>query len=126
MRESDAGIQPGSRCDLYEEMQIAGGNSCPTRNNRVAGLRLGGDLATTPPFPMTTIGVAIIGCGGITLQNHLPSLALCADTRAVALCDSDAATLEKASRDTGIGVTSTNYEEIVRRDDVHAVIIATP
>ncbi len=75
---------------------------------------------------MKTIGVAIIGCGGISLQNHLPGLALCADTRAVALCDSDAATLEKASRDTGIGATSTNYEDIVRRDDVHAVIIATP
>ncbi len=75
---------------------------------------------------MNTIGVAIIGCGGITLQNHLPGLALCADTRVVALCDTNAATLEKASRDTGIHITSTNYEEIVKRDDVQAVIIATP
>jgi predicted dehydrogenase len=75
---------------------------------------------------MKTIGVAIIGCGGITLQNHLPGLALCADTKAVALCDNNPAMLEKASRDTGINVTSTNYEEIVRRDDVDAVIIATP
>src|ERR1041385_8945844 len=75
---------------------------------------------------MNNIGIAIIGCGGITLQNHLPGLALCADTRVVALCDTNAATLEKASRDTGIGTTSTNYEEIVKRDDVHAVIIATP
>ncbi|HEY3900489.1 MAG TPA: Gfo/Idh/MocA family oxidoreductase [Chthoniobacter sp.] len=75
---------------------------------------------------MKTIGVAIIGCGGITLQNHLPGLALCAETRVVALCDTNAATLEKASRDTGITVTSTKYEDIVTRDDVHAVIIATP
>jgi predicted dehydrogenase len=75
---------------------------------------------------MKTIGVAIIGCGGITLQNHLPGLALCAETRVVALCDSNPATLEKAARDTGITVTSTNYEELVRRDDVDAVIIATP
>lgn len=75
---------------------------------------------------MNTIGVAIIGCGGITLQNHLPGLALCADTRVVALCDTNPATLEKASRDTGINVTSTDYEEIVKRDDVQAVIIATP
>jgi predicted dehydrogenase len=75
---------------------------------------------------MKTIGVAIIGCGGITLQNHLPGLALCADTRVVALCDTNAATLEKASRETGITVTSTKYEDIVTRDDVHAVIIATP
>jgi predicted dehydrogenase len=75
---------------------------------------------------MNTIGVAIIGCGGITLQNHLPGLALCAETRVVALCDTNAAMLEKASRDTGIHVASTKYEEIVTRDDVHAVIIATP
>src|SRR5207247_8068246 len=27
---------------------------------------------------------------------------------------------------TGVTVTSTKYEEVVRRDDVHAVIIATP
>ena len=75
---------------------------------------------------MNTIGVAIVGCGGITLQNHLPGLALCKDTRVTALCDNNAATLEKASRDTGINVTSTKYEEIVTRDDVQAVIIATP
>jgi predicted dehydrogenase len=70
--------------------------------------------------------VAIIGCGGITLQNHLPGLALCPDTRVVALCDADPATLERARSQTGVTVTSTRYEEIVTRDDVHAVIIATP
>jgi predicted dehydrogenase len=72
------------------------------------------------------IGVAIVGCGGITLQNHLPGLALCPDTRVVALCDNDAATLERARQQTGITVSSTKYEEIVKRDDVQAVIIATP
>lgn len=75
---------------------------------------------------MKSIGIAIIGCGGITLQNHLPGIALCADTRVVALCDTNAATLERASRETGIAVTSTDYAEIVQRDDVQAVIIATP
>src|SRR5688500_15367351 len=75
---------------------------------------------------MNTLGIAIIGCGGVTLQNHLPGLALCAETKLVAICDSNAAALETASRDTGITTTSTNYEEIVRRDDVQAVIVATP
>lgn len=75
---------------------------------------------------MKTIGVAIIGCGGITLQNHLPGLALCADTQVVALCDTNAATLERASRDTGIATISQKYDDVVRRDDVDAVIIATP
>src|SRR3989442_12586518 len=75
---------------------------------------------------MKKIGIAIIGCGGITLQNHLPGLALCPESKVVALCDSDAETLQKASRRTGINVTATQYEEIMKRKDVEAVIIATP
>jgi predicted dehydrogenase len=75
---------------------------------------------------MKPIGVAIIGCGGITLQNHLPGFALCPETRVVALCDNDAATLERARQQTGVAVASTKFEEIVKRDDIHAVIIATP
>src|SRR5437762_10114212 len=75
---------------------------------------------------MKQIGIAIIGCGGITLQNHLPGLALCPECKVVALCDSDAETLQKASRQTGLNVTATRYEEIVKREDVDAVIIATP
>ncbi|HVY72194.1 MAG TPA: Gfo/Idh/MocA family oxidoreductase [Verrucomicrobiae bacterium] len=75
---------------------------------------------------MSTLNFAIVGCGGITLQNHLPGLALCPDVKVTALCDSDAATLERARQQTGVTITSTNYEEIVKRDDIHAVIIATP
>ena len=75
---------------------------------------------------MKPLGVAIIGCGGISLQNHLPGLALCPETKVVALCDADANTLQRASQQTGITATATRYEEIVTRDDVQAVIIATP
>jgi predicted dehydrogenase len=75
---------------------------------------------------MSQLGFAIIGCGGVTLQNHLPGLALCPDTAVVALCDSDAATLERARSQAGVAAVSTRYEEILKRDDVHAVIIATP
>lgn len=72
------------------------------------------------------IGVALVGCGGITLQNHLPGLALCPEVRVTALCDSDAGVLERARQQTGVQVCSTDYREIVQRDDVQAVIIATP
>ena len=75
---------------------------------------------------MSKLNFAIIGCGGITLQNHLPGLALCPETQVTALCDADGACLERARQQTGVAVTSTSYEEIVQRDDVHAVIIATP
>jgi predicted dehydrogenase len=76
--------------------------------------------------PSKSLNVAIIGCGGITLQNHLPGLALCPDVKVVALCDADAATLERARQQTGIAITAPRHEDIVKREDVHAVIIATP
>lgn len=75
---------------------------------------------------MKPLGVAIIGCGGITLQNHLPGLTLCPDVKVVALCDTNPACLEQARQQTGVSATSTDYNEIVKRDDVQAVIIATP
>ncbi len=72
------------------------------------------------------LNIAIIGCGSIALQNHWPGLALCPDVKVVALCDSDAVILEKARQQTGVNITSPRHEEIVEREDVHAVIIATP
>ena len=77
------------------------------------------------PSP-NALNIAIIGCGSIALQNHLPGLALCPDAKVVALCDTDAAVLERARQQTGVAVTSTRHEDIVKREDVHAVIIATP
>ncbi len=73
-----------------------------------------------------TIHFAIVGCGGITLQNHLPGLALCPQARLKALCDADGATLERARQQTGVELVATDYREVVRREDVDAVIIATP
>ncbi len=75
---------------------------------------------------MSTLNFAIVGTGGITLQNHLPGLAMCGDVRVTALCDTNPATLEAARQQTGVTICSTNYEDIVQRDEVHAVIIATP
>src|ERR1041384_7220896 len=75
---------------------------------------------------MSALNFAIVGCGGITLQNHLPGLALCQDVKVTGLCDADPGTLDRARQQTGVQNASTNYREIVKRDDVHAVVIATP
>lgn len=75
---------------------------------------------------MKQLGVAIVGCGGITLQNHLPGLALCQDVKVTALCDTNAESLERARQQTGVSTASTDYKDIVNRADVDAVIIATP
>src|SRR5436305_14897033 len=88
-------------------------------------------IGLSPVFPSfvklsTMIGVAIIGTGQIALANHLPGFALCPDTKVVALCDSSPAALEAAGRQTGITATYTDYRELLKRDDVNAVVIATP
>lgn len=75
---------------------------------------------------MGALNVAVVGCGGITLQNHLPGLALCPEVRVRAVCDADPATRERARSVTGATVAAEDYREVVTRDDIHAVIIATP
>jgi predicted dehydrogenase len=75
---------------------------------------------------MKKIGVGIIGCGGISLQNHLPGLALCPGVSVTALCDTDTATLERAKETVKGAKTFTDYREAVTAKDVDAVIIATP
>lgn len=75
---------------------------------------------------MNEIGVAIIGCGGITLQNHLPGLALCPGVKLTALCDANDAVLQKAGQHLAGAAKCADYTDLLKRDDVHAVVIATP
>jgi predicted dehydrogenase len=75
---------------------------------------------------MKEIGIGIIGCGGIVLQNHLPGLALCPEAKLVALCDTNPVVLESASIQTSITATFADYRQLLARSDVTAVIIATP
>jgi predicted dehydrogenase len=75
---------------------------------------------------MSTIGIGIIGTGAIALANHLPGIALCPEARVVALCDSNPKTLAQAAEKTGVTATFSDYHELLKRDDVTAVIIATP
>ncbi len=75
---------------------------------------------------MERVRVAIIGSGQIALANHLPGFALCSEAAVVALCDSNPQVLERAARDTSITATYTDYQDVLARDDVDAVVIATP
>jgi predicted dehydrogenase len=72
------------------------------------------------------LGIGIIGTGGIALANHLPGFELCPDAKVVALCDANPVTLQRASMQTGITATYSDYRELLKRADVHAVVIATP
>lgn len=75
---------------------------------------------------MPSIGVALIGTGAIALANHVPGLTLDPRAKLIALCDSDPATLEKASQSTNISATFADYHSCLNHPDVDAVIVATP
>jgi predicted dehydrogenase len=75
---------------------------------------------------MTNVGVAIIGTGQIALANHILGLKLLPNARLVALCDNDEATLRRASDQTGVRATFTDYRALLAHEGVDAVIIATP
>jgi predicted dehydrogenase len=73
------------------------------------------------------IGIAIIGCGGIALANHMPGIALRPDAaKLVAVCDNNPAVVEAAKQRTGVTLGFTDYSELLKRDDVNAVVVATP
>ena len=62
---------------------------------------------------MKTIGVALIGTGGIALANHVPGFGLCPDTKIVALCDTSEAVLHRAVQQTGITNSFTDYRDVL-------------
>lgn len=73
-----------------------------------------------------TLNIALIGTGGIMMVNHIPGISHIKNARVHALCDPNPAALERARLATGVQIVSTDYREIVKREDVHAVIIGTP
>jgi predicted dehydrogenase len=75
---------------------------------------------------MREIGILIVGSGKIALANHLPGVAMSGRAKVVALCDSNAATLDEASKQTGITRTYADWQQALKDPLVDAVIIATP
>lgn len=76
--------------------------------------------------PTDMIRIALIGCGGIALANHVPGVAFSGRARIVALCDSNPDALARARSRLDVAIASTDYADVLARDDVDAVIIATP
>src|SRR5690606_29332430 len=68
-------------------------------------------------------GIALIGCGG---QGRWVSTMAAAFGNIVAVCDVDARHAETASQQFGGANVFKDFREVLERDDVHAVINATP
>ncbi len=77
---------------------------------------------------MQVVRAAVIGCGGIASEAHIPNCFAIPDVELVALCDRNAEKLTTASEKFGIsaGNAYTDVESLCKRDDIDAVLICTP
>jgi predicted dehydrogenase len=75
-----------------------------------------------------TIGIGIIGSGGIAQGAHLPAYKALAeeDVRVIAVADVRRETAEQAAEKFDVPHVYEDYREMLRRDDIDAVSVCTP
>ena len=73
-----------------------------------------------------TIGVGIIGAGGIARGIHIPAYQKLANVRVVAVSDPVKASRDGAAEQFGIENAYTDFHQMLARDDIHAVSVTTP
>ncbi len=75
---------------------------------------------------MSLVRMGLIGCGGIAMRAHLPAMRTLRDrVTLVAAADLNRDLAEKAAAPWG-AAAYVDYREMLRRDDLDAVMIATP
>ncbi len=76
---------------------------------------------------MTVMRVGIVGCGEVTQIMHLPSLNQLSDRfQVTALCDISAKVLDEVSSAWNVSNRFQDYRDLVKQDDVDAVLVANP
>jgi predicted dehydrogenase len=75
---------------------------------------------------MSTLNVALVGCGDIAVRQHLPTIAEDKSARLIAVCDQNLVAAQNAAREFDVTIATDNANEILTRADVEAVVIATP
>ncbi len=73
-----------------------------------------------------TVGVGIIGAGGIARGAHIPGYKKLPHVNIVAVSDAVEAAREGVARDFDIPNTYADFREMLKRDDIHAVSVTTP
>jgi len=75
---------------------------------------------------MTKLKVAVIGCGSIGTNAHIPSYMANPDCEIAYFCDIIPERAEKAAMENGCGKAVADYREILKDNSVEAVSVCTP
>jgi predicted dehydrogenase len=69
--------------------------------------------------------IGFVGLGGIARQRHMPGLRRIEGVRVVAVANRSRASSERAAAEFGIPHVCDTWQDVVARDDIHAVFIGT-
>jgi predicted dehydrogenase len=72
------------------------------------------------------LGIGIIGAGGIARGVHIPGYQKLPNAEVVAVSDPFQAAREGAAQQFGIQDTYEDFNEMLKRDDIHAISVTTP
>ncbi len=75
---------------------------------------------------MTKIKWGVIGCGGIADRRTLPGMMLAKNAELVAVMDANGEVAEKCKEKYGAKYAFSNYEDVLKIDEIEAVYIASP
>ncbi len=70
--------------------------------------------------------VGVIGCGDIAITAHFPALARCRGVQIAAISTRQKERREMLQNQYGVPFATSDYQELLARDDVDAVIVCTP
>ncbi|MBV9470356.1 MAG: Gfo/Idh/MocA family oxidoreductase, partial [Abitibacteriaceae bacterium] len=73
-----------------------------------------------------TIGVGIIGAGGIARGAHIPGYKKLSNVRIVAVADPVEPARQSVAQEFDIAHTYADYQEMLQRDDIQAISVTTP
>lgn len=72
------------------------------------------------------VRIAIIGAGAVSDYHHVPGIRLDPRAKLVAVCDADAALLQRRRQEWGVEKTTTDAEALCADPEVDAVVVCTP
>jgi predicted dehydrogenase len=72
------------------------------------------------------INVAVVGCGFIAQTAHIPNILRIPEAQLISIVDVEPSALSEAGEQFGISERFSDYRDVLKREDIDAVVICTP